>query len=514
MASTIEIAHRWANQDFGKNGSLTGSNTHFVGKSFYSYGTVIAQWLDTNKKIMAVLDVPLTNTTIRHLSDLRKAIPYDVKVLDFHSLYSGYSGFRNAEIITGTRGFDEAARSHMILTWLKQMREMLSEWSRSSSDEFKDRGMFLKYWGQINYLIETYHDRPDKDLMDLYNPMISALKNGENCEGVMQVVFGEEEYQKWYKRSQGSRTRAANKKKYDKLVKYVCSTCSLQRRDEFKKEYPYRKLSKIKPLQLFELKMAMIDWDERYKFRDPLKKHRNIKTFLSTGMKEGRYPLGNTYLTINSNNMTSYIDSRLIEEFELYKDKYQYRKRVQKIAWFKFLQNVYLYIRRKNPESLEGIALESYSYYSKREEKLKERDKKEEMRRHNLIQYYKSKGAEGARECWKKERVLILCDDTENLYRGGNVMLRFNRDHTKIETSKSVSFSINTAIKFFSIIKKWHENPQSFKRIEIQTQQGQYTISKYENDILTAGCHQIAWAEMEEMYEEIIQDGKVEADCI
>jgi hypothetical protein len=33
---------------------------------------------------------------------------------------------------------------------------------------------------------------------------------------------------------------------------------------------------------------------------------------------------------------------------------------------------------------------------------------------------------------------------------------------------------------------------------------GKYEIVSYKNDILTAGCHDIAYAEMERMYNEII----------
>ena len=34
---------------------------------------------------------------------------------------------------------------------------------------------------------------------------------------------------------------------------------------------------------------------------------------------------------------------------------------------------------------------------------------------------------------------------------------------------------------------------------------GKYTISSYEDDILTAGCHCIAWEEMDRMYNEILK---------
>lgn len=38
-----------------------------------------------------------------------------------------------------------------------------------------------------------------------------------------------------------------------------------------------------------------------------------------------------------------------------------------------------------------------------------------------------------------------------------------------------------------------------------------YTIVSYNNDILTAGCHKIAYAEMEHMYNEIIKNEEAAA---
>ena len=55
------------------------------------------------------------------------------------------------------------------------------------------------------------------------------------------------------------------------------------------------------------------------------------------------------------------------------------------------------------------------------------------------------------------------------------------------------------------MVSKWHENPSSFKEMTIKTLDGTYTISSYRNDILTAGCHDIAYAEMERMYKEIVE---------
>jgi hypothetical protein len=88
----------------------------------------------------------------------------------------------------------------------------------------------------------------------------------------------------------------------------------------------------------------------------------------------------------------------------------------------------------------------------------------------------------------------------------GNVLLRLNLNKDKVETSKGIRIPVDICKKMWKIVSKWHENPACFKPMEIDTKgSGKYTISSYEDDILTAGCHDIAYAEMERMYNEIVK---------
>lgn len=148
------------------------------------------------------------------------------------------------------------------------------------------------------------------------------------------------------------------------------------------------------------------------------------------------------------------------------------------------------------------------------EEERKEREYMEQVKQEQIDECIKE-GSEGCRNLWRKHlmnvdraRVQYMnfsVDVDGAFYYGGNVLLRLNLNKDKVETSKHVRISIEVAKKFFHIIKKWHENPSSFKEMQIDTKgSGRYTISSYQNDILTAGCHKIAYTEMERMYNEII----------
>lgn len=147
-----------------------------------------------------------------------------------------------------------------------------------------------------------------------------------------------------------------------------------------------------------------------------------------------------------------------------------------------------------------------------RKQREEERRKEEEYRakvKQEQIEECMSNGVEGHRDLWRLHLDTITNAesgvDENDFYQGGNVLLRFNLSHDKIETSKQIRLDVDTCKKMWKIINHWHERAESFRPCKINTHySGTYQISSYENDILTAGCHKIAYAEMERMYNEII----------
>ena len=118
-----------------------------------------------------------------------------------------------------------------------------------------------------------------------------------------------------------------------------------------------------------------------------------------------------------------------------------------------------------------------------------------------------SRGIEGKRDLWRKHLKTIdeIYDKNDEFFLGGNVLLRLNLNKDKVETSKNIRIPVEICKKMWKIVAKWHENPSCFKSIQIDTKgSGKYTISDYEDDILTAGCHKIAYCEMERVMNEII----------
>lgn len=140
-----------------------------------------------------------------------------------------------------------------------------------------------------------------------------------------------------------------------------------------------------------------------------------------------------------------------------------------------------------------------------REKKLQEELKKEK------IDECLSRGVEGARDLWRLHykdinSALSASDvDEAEFYSGGNVLMRLSMNKDVVETSKRIRIDVDTCKRFWKIVERWHNDPSKFKPIEIKTHySGTYTIIRYNNDILTSGCHDIAYAEMKRLYEEIL----------
>lgn len=147
------------------------------------------------------------------------------------------------------------------------------------------------------------------------------------------------------------------------------------------------------------------------------------------------------------------------------------------------------------------------------EEKRKERELKEKEAQAKAmaeaIERLSFMGVEGARDIWRLHyRSISFAKDLakvdeKNFYENGNVLLRIGLDGKSVETSKDIRLSFKMCNQWWPVVQKWHEHPESFKPRDIKTLTGTYTIVSYANDVLTAGCHQISYAEMEHVMRQV-----------
>jgi len=83
---------------------------------------------------------------------------------------------------------------------------------------------------------------------------------------------------------------------------------------------------------------------------------------------------------------------------------------------------------------------------------------------------------------------------------GGNVILRFSKSGDYIETSKGIRMTIDEALRCWQIVKLWEERQTFTEGMKFAG----YNVNSYENGILKAGCHTVAFHEMMRMHDEII----------
>ncbi len=68
-----------------------------------------------------------------------------------------------------------------------------------------------------------------------------------------------------------------------------------------------------------------------------------------------------------------------------------------------------------------------------------------------------------------------------------------------IQTSKGIRIGIEEARRLWAIVKAFHEGMAFRHDLVLDLGGNKWKINKYENDMMTAGCHTIPYSEMEEM---------------
>ena len=120
------------------------------------------------------------------------------------------------------------------------------------------------------------------------------------------------------------------------------------------------------------------------------------------------------------------------------------------------------------------------------------------MRRIEMMEQYQNGGLDAVRKLYWTGECQLPYDIryNEDINYGGNVLLRLAKQQGIVETSKGIRMTFEECHRYWNIIKEWHDKGTFTKNI---TMAG-YSVQSFENDILTAGCHRIAWCEIERCY--------------
>lgn len=89
----------------------------------------------------------------------------------------------------------------------------------------------------------------------------------------------------------------------------------------------------------------------------------------------------------------------------------------------------------------------------------------------------------------------------KKVFDGGNVLLRISGK--LVETSKGIKIPLDECQRLWSLVNRWHNNATTFTKEMCHSQNGRWVISSYQDDILTSGCHSIAYSEMHKIAKEL-----------
>lgn len=554
------MAHRWTNQDFGRNNGFKSKNTHCDKWNYYSYSTVIAQWVDHKRKVMVVMDLhsDTTPTTNKHRQDIYSGVSDEITVFPYTN-YS-YSYYDGGQLTSSPESFDYTDRRRLLEYYLQNMYNAYAEFVSSKKLTTLN---FTDYWKYADKLCEMYKDTTYKKW--LRNPSALIAKNVLTAmrkmvklhiagvtatEEFVNTMFGDGTWDAYMTRTESIR-KSARTREYIAKVNYHVgyerwySRCDL----------PYHSMAEIKadgPRKILLRKFAKL-WHDANDNKICEKKKQSIvnatKYLGISDIQSYELPSGwsiNDYrITVRSVIVDGEVVYKPIHcmdewrilgwcnvpvfefrynEFKAAKDtkkfKERYIKKATILGRLEKGKSLYIKVLAKSLK-VEDLTEEQTHLYNEfvafQEKELGriERGRKirvqEEARiaaeKAAKLEAYKSRGVEGMRDLWREHLCSIYeYDRLDDYYYGGNVLLRCGKNHDYIETSKNIKLSIEQCKKYWKIISIWHENPSKFKSIQIATKTGTYKVTSYQDDILTAGCHKIAYQEMKRMMKEILGD--------
>lgn len=140
----------------------------------------------------------------------------------------------------------------------------------------------------------------------------------------------------------------------------------------------------------------------------------------------------------------------------------------------------------------------TYGAYLSRVEAHNKRQAERESERleaYRLEQELRSKSLEERVVLWKNGKIHSLDvpwntpDDKPNVY------LRIKKD--MVETSKGITLGKEEAWRLWGLVKMFHEGRPFHHDLALDASGYKWELNKYENEMLTAGCHRISYTEME-----------------
>jgi hypothetical protein len=122
------------------------------------------------------------------------------------------------------------------------------------------------------------------------------------------------------------------------------------------------------------------------------------------------------------------------------------------------------------------------------------------------------KEAKALEKIYKAKRIQQQAEALENWRLGLDVRNHFEVTALRIkddviETSRGAKIPLEHAVKFWSLINSWHQKGITYVKDHHSIHLGNYCVNRFENDVLTVGCHQIPYSEIQNIANQLHLQG-------
>lgn len=536
MSSYADVAHAWAhNLDKAHNAANMRHNDGCI----YSYSTCIGQRIELNGKLIFILDsTSYSKSTCGHQGWAQSAIPNDIDREIFHfkghergayRIISGYTKeqFINEQINFGMKylmeeyvncqnaaecntlihgfsyhGFNEMVRWFNVtgcMTVKKLLRmkfvsfEKLVPCMRSINFRYRNiDNKKVRKFIQMMLDDESLEDIVDmvngKGTWEAYQQRIAPLKTAEKTRRLRSMVFVQ---------GPGWRGSMAMPTIHGTLSPVVSenpvnkkSIAKHQKQGDYI-HWLYG-LRKENITSAYITNEAQVRMEARRKAKKRLERHLGMNGWLPS---DSYSPWRNGQPTSHNFNGITFQFRSWHKLKELSGQEYQTFCELP-------IEQQRQWIITKSQQLLEEFQEETrqheesearWAQHWKEQEELRKREAELEASKKDYIDELKQT-PEGVRQLWH-EGFKLYNSSMAGVFAGGNVLLRVR--NSIVETSKGIKITIDECKRLWSLVKRWHENATSFSREVCNAIGNRWQISSYQNDILTAGCHSIAYSEME-----------------
>lgn len=538
MASNSDVAHSWAH-GLGKN--HYGSNIHHDDGLLYSYSTCIGQRFTLGAKTIFITDnYHFSSSTAKHQCCMNGAIPRkdeNVFVFDINRgqwgasriLWLGYFGTSDEDKMRSLLrfGFDWLAEDYADCVGVKECNKLDNGFNRSGFRQFV-KWLEVTECSTISKLLKlnssklfeyvsasfSYDLKVDAKKFKIF---FRLLVEKADDEKIVDTINGKGTWGSYLDRTKGLRL-AQKMRRITKMCCYATTGwdnkftsvygCFLPQKVGSITSKAYQKMQKAGNLikTLYAIKKENIEYaikvdevNQRRSRRDlarrRLERHCGLR-----GWTNRYYYNSNLIRSFNyCGTVITFSDCFGYEEREISTEEYNDFTALSRDEQKVWIENK----KRWMLGRLQQDRIDYENLHARMAEKQRQRElerARQEALENEKAAYKASlleQGESGLRQAWHEGFRVSVWNQSLSFYFGGNVLLRVvNGEY--VETSKGIKISKDECQRLWLIINRWHNNKTEFVGTEPVNAIGStWKISRYQNDIMTAGCHSIAYCEME-----------------